>query len=250
MPDVELERARLREPKQRRQIVAEQVVVALVLVAGKYRNGFGKCGALLLPVFLEKALTVDAVRHPDHRQRTVRQMRQDERRYLREVAQQVPFGQRRLAQCRIGRPVDAIEVGQLQRVCAHRNREGGLVVVKLTQHIVYLAVGALLCTLSVAPSRADGNRTCLRPRARSARRSGHADRFRRHLSPHCLRIDVVAQPQKHRSPQMPVFGPVVELHFCHKLRRYPCRRCIQFRLGRERIGFSLQRLELPPYIRQ
>ena len=36
MPDVELERPRLREPQQRRQVVAQQVVVLLVLVRGEH----------------------------------------------------------------------------------------------------------------------------------------------------------------------------------------------------------------------
>ena len=96
MPHMKLERSRLREPEQRWQVVAQQVLVALVLVPREHRNRASKRWLLLLPVFLKEALTVNAVRHPDHRQRPVRQMRQDERRHLREVAQQVALGDRRL----------------------------------------------------------------------------------------------------------------------------------------------------------
>ena len=67
-------------------------------------------GTLLLPVLLEEALAADAVGHADHRERTVGEVRQDERRHLREVAQQVALGERRLLERRIGGPVDAVEV--------------------------------------------------------------------------------------------------------------------------------------------
>ena len=53
-------------------------------------------GPLLLPVLLEEALAADAVGHADHRERPVGEVRQDERRDLREVAQQVALGERRL----------------------------------------------------------------------------------------------------------------------------------------------------------
>ena len=96
MPDVELERARLREPQQRRQVVAQQVLVALVLVAGEHGDRLDERRPLLLPVLLEEALAVDAVGHADHGQRPVGEVRQHERRDLREVAQQVALGQRRL----------------------------------------------------------------------------------------------------------------------------------------------------------
>jgi hypothetical protein len=49
-------------------------------------------------------------------------MRQDVRRHLREIDQQVALGQRRLLQRRVGWPVDAIEVCELDPVDA--NREG------------------------------------------------------------------------------------------------------------------------------
>ena len=69
-------------------------------------------GPLLLPVLLKEALAADAVGHADHRERPVGKMRQHVRRDLREVAQQVALGECRLLQRRIGRPVDAIEVGE------------------------------------------------------------------------------------------------------------------------------------------
>ena len=52
----------------------------------------------------------DAVGHADHGERAVGEMRQDEGRHLREVAQQVALGERRLLQRRIRGPVDAVEV--------------------------------------------------------------------------------------------------------------------------------------------
>ena len=75
-------------------------------------------GPRLLPVLLEEALAADAVGHADHRQRAVGEMRQHVRRHLREIAQQVALGERRLLQRRIRGPVDAVEVRQLDRVRA------------------------------------------------------------------------------------------------------------------------------------
>ena len=131
MPDVELERARLRQPQQRRQVVAQQVLVLLVLVSGEHGDGLDEVGALLLPVLLEEALSADAVGHADHRQRPIGQVRQHERRDLREVAQQVALGQRRLLQRRVGRPVDAVEVGEADAVRADGEVEGVLLAVEL-----------------------------------------------------------------------------------------------------------------------
>jgi hypothetical protein len=51
-------------------------------------------------------------RHADHRERAVGDVRQHQRRHLREVAQQVALGERRLLQGLAGGPVDAIEVRQ------------------------------------------------------------------------------------------------------------------------------------------
>ena len=87
VPDMELKRARLREPEQRRQVVAQQIVVRLVLVIRKHRDRLGERRPLLAPVLLVEALAVDAVRHADHGERPVREMRQHERRHLREIAQ-------------------------------------------------------------------------------------------------------------------------------------------------------------------
>ena len=67
-------------------------------------------GPLLLPVLLEEALAADAVGHADHRERPIGEMRQHVRRHLREVAQQVALGERRLLERRVRRPVDAIEI--------------------------------------------------------------------------------------------------------------------------------------------
>jgi len=48
MPDVELERPGLREPQERRQVVAQQIGVLLVLVRRKKRDRLDEVGPLLL----------------------------------------------------------------------------------------------------------------------------------------------------------------------------------------------------------
>ena len=72
--------------------------------------------------FWKKRCPLDAVGHADHGERPVGEMRQDVGRHLREVAQQVALGERRLLQRRIGGPVDAIEVGEVDPVRADRER--------------------------------------------------------------------------------------------------------------------------------
>ena len=68
----------------------------LVLVAREYGDGLDELRPLLLPVLLEESLAADPVGHADHRQRAVGKMRQHVRRDLREVAEQVALGERRL----------------------------------------------------------------------------------------------------------------------------------------------------------
>ena len=64
----------------------------LVLVPGKNRDRLDERRPLLLPVLLIEALAMDAVGHADHGERPIGEMRQHARRYLREIAQQVPLG--------------------------------------------------------------------------------------------------------------------------------------------------------------
>ena len=87
---------------------------------GEHGDRLDEIGPRLLPVLLEEALAADAVGHADHRERPVGEVRQHVRRHLREVAQQVALGERGLPQRRVGRPVDAVEVGELDRVRARR----------------------------------------------------------------------------------------------------------------------------------
>ena len=142
MPDVELERARLREPQQRRQVVAQQVVVLLVLAAREHGDRSRRNrGPLLLPVLLEEALAADAVGHADHRQRPIGEVRQHVGRDLREVGEQVALGERRQALRRIGRPVDAIEVRETDAVRADRQRERRLRARELRDDVVDRAAG-------------------------------------------------------------------------------------------------------------
>ena len=107
--------------------------MALVLVTGIDGNGLDERRSLLLPVLLEEPLPADPVGHADHGQRTIGEMRQDERRDLSEIAQQVSLGERGLLERRIRRPVNAIEVRQANPVRPDRDRERGLGVVQLRQ---------------------------------------------------------------------------------------------------------------------
>ena len=188
MPDVEFERAGLREPQQRRQVVAQQVLVALVLVLREHGDRLDELRPLLLPVLLEEALPADAVGHADHGERTIGEMRQHERRDLREVAQQVALGERRLLQRRIRGPVDAVEMREADLVRADRERERGL-----------------RCFPAAPRLRRSGCRRARSPSARRCRGCGLG-------ATHGLRIDVVAQAQEHRRAQGTVLGPALEAH--------------------------------------
>ena len=145
------------------------------LLPGEHGDRLDERRPLLLPVLLEEALAADAVGHADHRQRTIGEMRQHVRRDLREVAQQIALGERRLLQRRIGGPVDAIEMRERDAVRSHRERERGLRACELRDDVV-----------DRAAARNDRRR----------RGSGFG-------APHRLRIDVVAQPQEDRCAQVP-----------------------------------------------
>ena len=200
VPDVELERARLRKPQQCRQVVAQQVVVRLVPVIGKHRDRLGERRPLLAPVLLVEALAMDAVGHADHGERPVGEMRQHERRHLRDITQQVALGERRLLERGVGGPVHAVEMREPDLVRADGERERGLDVVQLPQDGTDLIVFV-----------------------------GHA-RLARHLAAHLFRFEVVAKAQEHRRTQEAVVGPVLEFHFRHYLRLDPDRRAVQLRL--------------------
>ena len=141
MPDVEFQRARLGEPEERGQVVADQVLVPLVLAAGPDADRVHELRPRLLPVLLEEALAADAVGHADHRERPVGQVREDVRRHLGEVAQQVALGDRRLLEAGIRWPVDAIEVGQLEAMGTDGERDRGALVLELPNHVVDGVVG-------------------------------------------------------------------------------------------------------------
>jgi hypothetical protein len=136
VPHVEFQRARLREPEERGQVVAEKIVVLLVLAAREDRDRLDEIGLLLVPMLLEEALPVDARGHADHRERTIGEVRQDARRHLREIAQQVALGERRLLQRRIRGPVDAIQVRDLDLVPLDEKREVLLRRVELLDDVV------------------------------------------------------------------------------------------------------------------
>ncbi len=115
-----------------------------------------KSGLRLFPVLLEEALPGDAVGHADHRQRPVGEMRQHVRRHLREVAQQVALGQRRLLHRRIGWPVDAVEVRQVDLVRADQKRERVGAVVELGEDLGDPVACLLLCRRGFSPDIRDG----------------------------------------------------------------------------------------------
>src|SRR5690606_7040134 len=113
MPNVKLQRADLSEPKQRRQVVHENVIVSFVFVLREHRHGLDELRQSLLPVLLEEALTVYAVRHADHGQGSVRQMRQHPRRHASEITNVIAFRDLPEPTIRIGRPVHTIKIREL-----------------------------------------------------------------------------------------------------------------------------------------
>ncbi len=186
--------------------------MALVAAFRKYRDGLGKFRQRWLPVFLEKALAGDAFRHADHRQRAVGEVRQQIRRNLRQVAQQIALGQCRLLERFVGGPVHAVEMGQPDAVRAHRQHERLPRVVELPQHFVHPSVG----------------RGCLHGALRFA-------------APHRFRIDILAQPQEHRRAQVAVRSPFRELHFGHRVGLEPDRGAVQRRRLGERMPLGFKR---------
>src|SRR5258708_4387486 len=108
----------------------------LVFVPREDGDGLDEAGSLLLPVLLEKALSVYPVGHADHGERAIREMRQHERRYLREVTEQIAFGQRGLLQRGIGRPIDAIEVREADLMRPDDKRQRRLVAFQLVQYFL------------------------------------------------------------------------------------------------------------------
>ena len=73
---MELERAHLTQPEQRRQVVGQQILLLFVLGPGVHLHALHELRPLLAPVLLEEPLAADALGHPDHRERPVPEMRQ------------------------------------------------------------------------------------------------------------------------------------------------------------------------------
>src|SRR5689334_4723335 len=183
MPDVEFERAVLREPEQRRQVVAKEHFLRALVVAGEDRERLDELRLVLAPVLLEEALALDPLGHADHRERPVGEVRQHVRRHLREVAQETPLGERGLLERRLGRPVHAIEMRELERVPFYGEGEGVFLRLKLLKDACYF-IGRFFLL-----------------------RAGNL-----------LYIDVIPQSQKDRRAQVPVLGPAVELELGDELR--------------------------------
>ena len=136
---------------------------------------FGRSGAVLLV----EALPADAIGMGFMVERAVGEVRQDVGRDLREVAQQVAFGERGAASARIGRPVHAIEVAELERGRRPGSWRGFGLVDQRDQ-------------LDRAPSPSS------------------AWRYRFGGAPHLLRIDGRHAAAEHRRAQRPVAGPALE----------------------------------------
>jgi hypothetical protein len=92
---MEFQRSHLPQPQQRRQVVAEDVIVIAADVLGEDRDGVDELGALLVPMLLEKPFAADPFWHADHRQRPVPQVRQHVRRNAGEVTQIIALGDSR-----------------------------------------------------------------------------------------------------------------------------------------------------------
>src|SRR5207248_1466627 len=136
-----------------------------------------------------------------------------ERRYLREVTQQIALGERGLLERRIGGPVHAVEMRKPDLVSTDQERERALRVVELAQ---------------------DGCDLVIRLEHRG---------LAHHLAPHVPRIDVLAEAQKHWSAQKAIVGPVLEFHLRHDLGLDPHRWTMQLRLLGEWARIAAQRLE-------
>src|SRR5262245_40202869 len=139
MPDMEFQRTGLREPEESRHVVAQQVFVAFVLVVREDSDGFDELRPLLFPMLLVETLSRDAFWHAYHRQRTVSEMRYDEGRHLREIAQQIAFRQRRLLERRISRPVHTIEMRKADAMGTDGQRKVVFLSLQLRQNVRDLA---------------------------------------------------------------------------------------------------------------
>ena len=124
MPDVELERADLAEPQQRRQVVRENVAVLLVLVLGEHVDRRDELRQRLLPVLLEEALAV----MPSGMRIIVSgrslQVRAACTATRGEIPRSIALRDRRELLSRLSRgPVLAIEIRQLDARIAHGQRQ-------------------------------------------------------------------------------------------------------------------------------
>ncbi len=164
--------------------------------------------------FWKKRCAADAVGHADHGERAVGQMRQDVRRHLREVAQQVALGERGLLAAPDPR--------------ASRRDRGAS---SLMRCAPTASVNAVLAFSSCATTSSTGCRADSGVR----RCGGAAARAARFGAAHRLRIDVVAQPQEHRRAQIAVVGPALEAHLGDELRARP-RSSAPFSSGSRRTG--------------
>ena len=116
--------------------------MALALAVREHGDGVDKLRLRLLPVFLEEALAADAFRHADHGQRPLGEMREDVRRHLREIAQQIALGQRRLLERLVFGPVDTVEVRELELVRPDGEVELVALVFELGEDLLHVVIPA------------------------------------------------------------------------------------------------------------
>ncbi len=146
-------------------------------------------------------------------------MRQHVRRDLGEIDEEVALGERGQLARRVGRPVDAIEIGEPDALRADGKRECGFRAGELRHDVGDGAFG-------------------LRRGFRTSRPG----------TPHRLRIDVVAQPQEYRRAQVIVVRPALIAHLGHCRGIDPRGRRIELRRIRKGTGGALQGRELARHL--
>ena len=199
-----------------------------VLVLREHRHRLDEFRQRLFPVLLEEALTVDPFRHADHAERPILQVRQHEAPHLRQIHEEIALADGAATRARIGRPVDAVEIGECYARPAHLQVHALRRILQLLQHrrgvvrrstwqegfVHVLALPADTRCPGVGGRRGCGGRPFPRGRALA----------------HATRCDVFAQAHEYRRTQRACRRPLAEGDLGDEFRLQPGRRPVQRRL--------------------